>query len=533
MKKKASDVLLWVLLAASAIAAYAIVRITYEVFKIASSSEYDLLHVPILSWFVFGLSGLILTFAGIAFCIWRQARETSRELIGLTKQPLVDEIPAVCGHTHLDKAEFLTIIQILFRRPPDIRYIQVAPLPGGYGGSTTVLARLRREQDGTSLPRSFVVKLGDRREMADEHKKFQDHVRWWLTRAATFFRHAEWEDFAGIAYEFVGMDPGHEVQSFYQFYQGHTAAEISELTRQVYSLLGQAWHRRGQEGSANLYREYQLLSKKQKAITERVEKIVDEDDPYRDNFTIIEERLQPDLKPCFCPEMDIPWHDPVAFLQTWPKRELIVPVHRSVVHGDLHARNVLVETEENGQKHAWFIDFSHTGNGLSQARTKEASREGTLIDPNRGHTLRDFCRLEADVKFILTRLQDEEDLRLAVTFEKELMARGFVPDDLPATPPPVEAFADERFQKAWHVVAAIRHQAARYLIDESDPCPYYLSLLHATLPIVYYHREQFKNQVCELQQKRYALISAGMLCGQLEVRRTSQVRRTFPQPLSL
>ena len=45
--------------------------------------------------------------------------------------------------------------------------------------------------------------------------------------------------------------------------------------------------------------------------------------------------------------------------------------------------------------------------------------------------------------------------------------------------------------------------------------PYYLSLLNATLPIVYYHPAQFENKVSEQQQKRYALISAGMLCSQL------------------
>lgn len=510
-----SRVLFWVFVVVSVVATYAIIRIVYEILMTASSSGLDPLHVPIFSWFVFALSGLILVFAGLVFCFWRQVHDKSQELFDLAGQPLKDEIPAVYGHKHLDEAEFLPLVQILFRRLPDIKYVQVKRLPGGYGGSTTVLTQLRREDDSSPLPRSFVVKLGNRREMAGEHDKFQKHVRWQLTRAATFFRYAEWADSAGIAYEFVGLDPAHEIQSFCQFYKGYAAVEVSKLVRQIYSRLNRAWYRNGERDSANLYHEYNLLSKKQKRIVEQVGEIVDEGDPYRRNFTIVEERLQPKLKPRFCSEMDISWYDPVAFLQTWPKQKLDVPIYRSTVHGDLHARNVLVEIGKRGQKHIWFIDFSHTGNGLSQARTEEASREGTQVDLDRGHTLRDFCRLEADVKFILTRVQDRDDLRLALVFEKELMDRGLELDDLPMFPPLVEVLTDERFQKAWQVIAEIRRQASRYLINKNDLRPYYLSLLHATLPIVYYHQTQFEDEACERQQKRYALVSAGMLCDQL------------------
>jgi len=505
-----SEVLLWILLIISASA-----TITSLTLALVYSVEHDFLHVPFASWFVLGLGGLILTLDGVAFYFWRRFRKTSQKLVDLITPPLDFEIPVVYGHKHLDRAEFLPIIQVLFAHLPDIKYIQVKPLPGGYGGSTTVLADLQHEAHGVFLPRSFVVKLGDGREMADEHDKFKKHVRWQLTRGATFLGYAQREDLAGIAYEFVGLDPDHEIQSFHQFYKGHATVEVAPLIGEIYAHLGRAWYRNGSTDSANLYHEYGLLSKKQKQIIEHVGEIVDEDDPYHRNFTIVEERIQPNLRPGFCPKMNISWHDPVAFLRTWPRSNLIVPIYRSVIHGDLNARNVLVEIGRGGQKHVWFIDFSHTGNGLSQVRTEEASREGTLIDPNRGHTLRDFCRLEADVKFVLTRLCDENDLGLAMAFEQELLTCGVAMYDLQVNPPRIEALMDERFKKAWQVIREIRHQADGYLINKGDLRPYYLSLLHATLPIVYYHPSQFENEACERQQKRYALISAGMLCDQL------------------
>ena len=505
-----SEVLLWVLLIISAGA-----TITSVTLALVYSAEHDFLQVPFASWFVFGLGGLILTLDGIAFYFWRRFRKTSQKLIDLVTPPLDFEIPVVYGHKYLDRAEFLPIIQALFAHLPDIKYIQVQPLPGGYGDSTTVLADLQHEANGVFLPRSFVVKLGDGREMADEHDKFKKHVRWQLTRGATFLGYAEREDLAGIAYEFVGLDPDHEIQSFHQFYRGHATVEVAQLIGEIYAHLGRAWYRNGSTDSANLYDEYGLLSKKQKQIIEHVGEIVDEDDLYRRNFTIVEERIQPNLKPGFCPKLDIPWHDPVAFLRAWPRSNLTVPIYRSVIHGDLHAQNVLVEIGRDSQKHVWFIDFSHTGNGLSGDRTREALRESIPINPDRGHTLRDFCRLEADVKFILTRLQDQDDLKLAVAFERELLACGLTLADLPAFPAPTEALREDRFRKAWQIIREIRRRAAAYLSNADDLRPYYLSLLHATLPIVYYHPGQFENEASERQQKRYALISAGMLCDQL------------------
>jgi hypothetical protein len=206
------------------------------------------------------------------------------------------------------------------------------------------------------------------------------------------------------------------------------------------------------------------------------------------------------------PDLDVLW--PTA-------REIRGKRQARAAVDDLHARNVLVEIGTGGLKHALFIDFSHTGNGLSGDRTRQAIREGLPIAPDAGHTLRDICRLEADVKFILTRLRDDNDLRLAVGFERELMGCGLALYDLSATPSSIETLTEERFRKAWQVIREIRRRAAAYLTSADDLRPYYMSLLHATLPMVYYHPAQFENEVCERQQKRYTLISAGMLCSQL------------------
>ena len=482
----------------------------------AYASKYGFPFVPIASWFVLALTGFTLIASGlVCYCFWRYYRRTERELADLQGHPLDDEIPTIHGHKQLDRAEFLTLIQILFRRPTDVKHVHVRPLPGGHSGDTTVLVRRQRQEEESVPLKSYVVKLGNKREMADEHDKFVRYVQDYLPSAARFFRYAEWDSFAGIAYEFVGVEAKHDIQSFYQFYNGRAPIEVCELVEEVYTHLAQAWYQNGQQDKANLYDEYHLLYKKREAIIGHIGELVAAGDPYRANFTAIEERLQPNLRPAFAPSTNIPWHDPVAFLRTWPRHTLNLPVYRSIVHGDLHAQNVLIEIGRNDHKRPWFIDFSHSGNGLSAARTREAIREGVPIDPDRGHTLRDFARLEADVKCILTMLENADDLRRSVDFELALLNGGMSLHELPAKSSASEVLTEERFQKAWLAIREIRRQAARQLANPDDIRPYALSLLSATLPIVYYRPDQFESEACERQQKRYALLSAGMLCSQL------------------
>jgi hypothetical protein len=303
---------------------------------------------------------------------------------------------------------------------------------------------------------------------------------------------------------------GGEIGNFFNFYHDAQADEVADLIERLYAHLGDAWYQYRQSERVNLFDEYSLLHAKRQAIVGGAGKL------HFENSDLLQE---------VAAGPGVPWRDPATFLQTWPEQRLVVPIWRSTVHGDLHSRNVLVEEDQasgadrSGRTRIWFIDFSHTGNGLSSERTARALRQRIHIDRERGHTLRDFCRLEADVKFVLTRLRDEDDLQMAIAFEralmKELMNRKMAGRGPGALPPGVEALGDERFEKAWRVVGEIRRQAAPYLADPDDARPYCFGLLHATLPLVYYRAEQFESAACELQQKRYAWIAAGLLCGQL------------------
>lgn len=471
--------------------------------------EFDFWYVPIASWVVLLQSGLLLL---VFVVVWRRWRAASRSTsIAL---PDVSAVPIVRGHQQLEQAEHICLLQKLFmQHAPQVTCLDVKLLPGGYGGSLSVLAELRTV-DQSVLPRQVVVKLGARRDLADERRKFDQYVKLHLGRAAEFYAYAECEAHAGVAYLFAGLDQRSAIQSFHQFYRGRTAGEVAKLIDEVFACLSSAWYKRGRVETANVYDEYHLLLKKRDEIFGHAEQLLDDPDPSRINFTALPERLQPHLRPGYCPLPDLPWYDPVAFLKTWPGRQLNAPLHRAIVHGDLHARNILVEIDPNGGQQVWFIDFSHTGNGLTGARTVEAQRAGRNLDPDRGHTLRDFARLEADVKFVMTPLYDEADLKRALIFEAALLKGGWPTNDHSFAAAPEEVVSDERFAKAWQAIARIRRQASAY-VSREDYRPYYLSLLNATLPIDYYHPGQFADSASERWQKRYAFLAAGLLCSQL------------------
>jgi hypothetical protein len=496
-------------------------------FAFPYSPIYGFFGVPFLCYYVLGVLAILAILSGVtAYLCWKEARGKERTISRLKtqlekaqegtshlqKQLQEQRIPFIVGLEHLNKArpEFLPIIQKLFITRDRIEHVDITPLPGGYGGSITFVARIRLENEDQLLPEPCVLKLGDKREMKDEEQKWERYIENRFVDAPRAIKYVLSGDYAGVSYTFAGL--GGEIQNFHKFYEGHFHTEIVKVIGELYQNTekwSEGWPESIKEiTDTNLYDEYHLLYKKCDEIIVGVDKIVDRDDPYRQNFYAPPDLLVPGVKPQFCenlPQIDEHWCDPVYFVKTWERKRLKVPFYRSIIHGDLHSGNILIEMRSGK---AWLIDFSHTGNGLSQERTDEALREERPIDPDMSHILRDFCKLEADIKFVLTALENQDDFNMALLFEKELMDRGLDLDNLARRSQRPKVLRDPRFEKAWECIGEIRHRAKKYLHQSDDLRPYYLSLFHATLPIVYYEQ-------CSEWQKRCALVSAGMLCDRL------------------
>ncbi len=175
-------------------------------------------------------------------------------------------------------------------------------------------------------------------------------------------------------------------------------------------------------------------------------------------------------------------------LLRWANTEAwLMPVSRCITHGDLNANNVLI-TEE-GQ--CWLIDFYRTYSS---------------------HILRDYVVLETDIKFRLM-----EQLTSATFFEFEARLTQLAPDQPLTLPPHLPTAA----QKAGQVIAGLRALAWPKLdwgqgkSSQVAQSEYLTSLLITTLNIL---RLRHYKENPELRARReLALISAGLICQQLEI----------------
>ncbi|MCA9923923.1 MAG: hypothetical protein KC421_16210, partial [Anaerolineales bacterium] len=216
-----------------------------------------------------------------------------------------------------------------------------------------------------------------------------------------------------------------------------------------------------------------------------------------------------------------------------------------LIHGDLNSRNIIVGTKNSNPNEIHsinFIDFSHTGNGLTRSRTSDFKeylykQNGEYL----GHVADDFFRLEADIKFSLTNLQTEQAWRQVWILENLMLEQGLQLhswDDLIAA----HAFAHflqrsglvneaawqelaentawesadaYQYKQMWQCVRAIR--AALVTVLERPPqsmVPYYIAQLQTGLTMIYWEDERFYN--AELQ-KLYMAMSAALLCKQLSI----------------
>jgi hypothetical protein len=130
-----------------------------------------------------------------------------------------------------------------------------------------------------------------------------------------------------------------------------------------------------------------------------------------------------------------------------------------------------------------------------------------------GHILKDFCKLETEIKFCLTELPTEDDIERAIAWEKTLLfdekGRPHKYLETLLTTPERDVEFD---RTATDCIRQIRKEASfvigPLLRDGVGPDQYYLGLLYYTLDALRYAQ-------CDRNSRLYALISASLLCQAL------------------
>ncbi len=149
-------------------------------------------------------------------------------------------------------------------------------------------------------------------------------------------------------------------------------------------------------------------------------------------------------------------------------------------HGDLNFANIICDEGEN----LWFIDWTHTGQAPVEL---------------------DFAKLENDVKFIMSKEFDTDDLPRLRRFEDYLLSQR-LPADLNGLPDDLKFSKwDLRFRKILEAVRKIR-QTCFELKNDDDWLVYRVALLRYALHTLGFDKRRGRGE-CDATQLMHALYS--------------------------
>jgi hypothetical protein len=153
-------------------------------------------------------------------------------------------------------------------------------------------------------------------------------------------------------------------------------------------------------------------------------------------------------------------------------------------HGDLNFANVICDDGDN----IWFIDWTHSGQAPLDL---------------------DFAKLESDVKFVMSKDFDLDDLSRLRRLEEYLLSHR-IPADLASLPEDLKFVKwDLRFRKILDAVRRIREACFR-LKEEDEWLVYRVALLKYALHTLSFDKRRDRGE-CELPALMYALYSVESL----------------------
>ena len=481
-------------------------------------------------------------------------RTQERQELKQNNMNLITEFLATQKLEIIFKSDLLTQLQ----KGSQIEKIE--RLTGGYSGAQVYSFYRGKEK---IMPR--ILKVTKKAEIENEHQKFISYVDGKLICGPReCLPYLSWGNYAALEYDLNWSQVRRDHLTFLEMYREclykntHVSVKadtIEKIIEQLFQELDQSWWHPKIKDSLlnninialrNIYEEHYPFTRK---IDE--EKICDKVDVYfewgQTNLGSIVP-MWTDHYQALSRLLNIEWRRRKESndLRYRPR------VVRSIIHGDLNSRNILLEVDPRNRYGSEpivrLVDFSHTGNGLTKDRTDKAIEDGIQLDPNQGNIANDFCRLEADIKFCLTDLDDEQDLRKAWVLECLLLKFGLkllnwdklnweelktdnkfrkilgIPDW--SNYPEWAELLDrnywtednsKKFIWAWQSIKAIRTSLWPLLPrrpNEESPTmgPFYLALLQANLSMIYYEDERFHNANL---QKLYIVLASALLCQEL------------------
>src|SRR5215813_8847843 len=264
-----------------------------------------------------------------------------------------------------------SIVAHLFR---DSTEVDLDPLHGGFSEATVWRAVSRDALGQQHAP--AVVKLGPNRSIAQERVAFEQVEEVLGNNAPRVRGFVDFGDRAGLKYSYAAMGQGGVRTLQSMFAADIPTPQLASIVEIAFDEILGPLYAAARYERLPLFSEYQFSADKAPRVRAAVAALVP--DATRTMLGFPGGLELPNVSD---------FYDEFLTRTPLPTQDYH---YVSYVHGDLNAANILVDAHDN----VWVIDFFHAG---------------------RGHVLKDLAKFENDLLYLLTPIDDDAELREAIS----------------------------------------------------------------------------------------------------------------------
>ena len=356
------------------------------------------------------------------------------------------------------------LVRYLFR---GCRHVDVRTLDGGFSGNFVLGTKSIDLHGHEQVP--HVVKIGPKALIGKERTSFERIEAVLGNSAPRVADFADLETRGAIKYRYAAMGRG-DSRSFQKIYEaGASDQDVKRILDSVFvDQLGR-FYRAAQAERSDLFQYYDFKPEWASSVAHRVGEVLSAP-AGTDSLEFPGGRNAPNIVKFY--------GQTLAALPRIPRSHYF-----SYVHGDLNGANIIID----GQANVWLIDFFHA---------------------HRGHVLRDLIKLENDLLYIFTRIENEHDFAQAIQISELLIAI----EDLAAPLPALNAAVTHpELRRAYRIVGLLREHYPELVHADRDPSQWLIGHIRYAV-----HTLSF--QESNIWQKRWALYSACLAADALTQR---------------
>ncbi len=408
------------------------------------------------------------SFPGAGVRVLLDLAETA-EFLGLSPEPFSTFNMRPCA---IEPPEVLEAINPSQRRIIELLCMHwtrthLRPLAGGFSGSLLFLADGWK---GEARTEPLVLKIDGFRQMRRELDGYHQVKDFFGKHVPTFGYPVGDSEALGVGMELAAMEGRPEtLQEAFEEAEGEASlAAFLERFDKALSLLGEKLYRNTRESAWVVpYRMFGLHAEQQLVW-------------LRENADIIQRYLAETRSSAARVDVD----QLVQIVHVVAANPDSIESEVCISHGDINYANIIFDAGTN----IWIIDWTHSGVAPIEL---------------------DFCKLENDVKFVISKAFDVGDLDRLRQFDEYLLAQR-MPADVDGLPDNLKfAKWDFRFRKLLSTVRRIR-QVCFSLKESDDWLAYRVGLLRYAMHTLSFDKRRQRGE-CELPQLMHALYSVDSL----------------------